>query len=138
MREVLVRYGIWSRKMNIILRKIINTPIPPEIKENEEAFEKAQTNQFQYKLAYGYWWNRSHYLESYRKSFLGGMKDRKMIDKGKENLQRMIVNEFTPDQVKQLDESFYNLIEKLSNKKELTAEETTDVLDGKGGRKNKF
>ena len=146
LREVLVRWGVWSRRMNTIIRARINKPIPQEYlykKEDEKENKQQELKVLQYqhqimqlKLAYGYWWNRTHKLETYRKSFFGRFADHNSFDQGEKAIKNMIINNVGIEQIKSNAPSFWNMIEKLATKKELTAEETESVLDGSGGPVN--
>ena len=146
LREVLVRWGVWSRRMNTIIRARIDRPIPAEYlykKEDEEEnkLQEIKVLAFQHqimqlKLAYGYWWNRTHKLESYRKSFFGRFADHNSWDQGERAIKNMIMSDVGIEQIKNNAPSFWNMIERLATKKELTAEETEQVLDGGVGREN--
>lgn len=130
LRELLVRYGTWSRPMNMALRKLMarNTFMGEEV-EGEGSSESAR-EQAQYKLSYGFWWNRTHYIETYRKGFFGQIADRKKINQGMQNIRRMIEANFGPEEIKAESPAFFDLIERLAKKKELSAKETEAVLDG--------
>lgn len=146
LREVLVRWGIWSRRMNVILRARINQNIPQAIllhkndpKENAEQEKKVQSfqhNIVHLKLAYSYWWNRAQTLEQYRKSFFGRIADRKALEIGKHTLTTMIESNASLPMIKEKAPKFWSLVERLSQKKELTAEETESVLNGGPGPVN--
>jgi len=148
LREVLVRWGVWSRRMNVLLRARIHKSIPMDYlihKEDEgennlQASKVAafQHNIMQLKLVYGYWWNRTHQLEQYRKSFFGRISDRKNIDQGAISIRNMLINDVGIEEIKTNAPNFYNLIERLATKKELSKEETEQVLDTGIGRVNSF
>lgn len=121
LRELLVRYGVWSRPMNQVLRRLI--------KRSGEDVKNAR-EQAQYKLAYAFWWNRTHYIETYRKGFFGQISDRKKINEGMQNLRRMIELNYGPEEIKKESPAFFDLIERLALKRELSDKETKAVLDG--------
>jgi len=134
LREVLIRWGVWSRDMNTILRKRINIEITP-LEHATNEFERddilgKQKLKTHLKLAYAYWWNRTHSLEMYRKSFFGKISDRKNIDSGMNTIKGMLMADFTEEYLQEKYPHFYDLVNRLSKKKELTEEETKAALDG--------
>lgn len=144
LRELHIRYAEWSRAMNIVIRKIMRdlenmaNELRP-VKEGE-GYPSISTRQLlvKYKLAYSLWWNRTHYVETFRKGFFGQLSDRKNINIGYNNIINMMKEDLTDEEFKARAGQFWELIDKLSKKKELTAQETLDALDGKPTRENKF
>lgn len=134
LRELLVQWGIWSRQVNKQLRWIINQDLPWD----PQSIGHFQRSKMQYKLAYAYWWNRTHYLETFRKNFFGQISSRKHIDAGKKNIMHMIIRGMGPEEVKNVSPEFYDLVERLSKKKELSRKETDNALDGKPAPTNDF
>lgn len=117
---ILIHYGRYSRAMNIHLRKIMARDDCP----------------YSWKVAYSYWWNRTHHLETYRKSFFSAMGDRKQIDQGQKMIRKIVIEGMDPEQVQALSNDFAALIERLSSKEELKEDEIKDVLAGKEVTKN--
>lgn len=154
MRELFIRYGQCSRAMNSELRRIIkeksevpkdfNTEISKEPLSMEQMKQAAvketlgfDDDLFRWKLAYAYWWNRTQFLETFQKSFLGGMTDRKNINIGANRIITWM--RLKPAEIKaraEKESAFSDLIERLAKKTELTEVEIQEVFDGKEVTKN--
>lgn len=135
LRTLLVNWGKWSRNTNTILRRHIYStdPLDPNV------IEEHKINVLHYKLAYSYWWNRTHYIETYRKGFFGQISDRKNINEGKNNIEKLLKSNLNAEELRETAPDFFNLVDKLSTKRELSKEETEKVLDGdESVRDNKF
>jgi len=125
LRETLVRWGVWSRKMNVIIRKRMKTL---------EGKDLAQL-----KLAYAYWWNRTHFLETYRKGKLQAIINKKNFEAGKKSIKQLMSLDMTGEELQKKYANFYELVNRLSGEKELSREETDRALDGDPTvRENKF
>jgi hypothetical protein len=120
MRGLFIRYGQYSRKLNTALRKIMEDP----------------KSHYHWKLAYAYWWNRTHYLETYRDSFLGGASDRKKIDEGKATLRTAVSKMRDEDEARKTIGAFMKMVDKLGLKRELDEDEINKVFDGEEVTRN--
>jgi hypothetical protein len=107
LRQLLIDYGVFSRKMNVILREIIK-------------METDQNIAIHYKLSYAMWWNRTHLIETYRKGFFGQIADRKNINLGMKNINKWMDSGITPENMTKISPAFFDLIENLSTKKDTT------------------
>ena len=115
----LVKWGSFSNKMNKILRMHINKAFIG--KENYPALKSKEKKQFdleifQYKIVYALWWNRTHYFDTYRKSFFGQISTRKNILEGLNNLLNLYHLKVLPNQLNKRWSSFIKLIDRLSTK----------------------
>jgi hypothetical protein len=126
MLDLFIAYGQASRTLNVSVRKRM-----------KEAQRDKNLALLKLKLAYGYWWNRTQYLESFRKSGIGQLLTRKNLDEGKKNIKEFILDDkLTDELLRERYSEFAQLIDTLSTKSELTDKDIKDVLSGKEVTKN--
>jgi len=120
--KMFVDYGAASRALNVVIRARMAAAMGLDLT--------------MLKVAYAYWWNRTQYLESYRKSTFGQLSTRKHLDAGKKSILDLLNSGYTAEQIQEKYGKFMDLVNGLAAKSELDDDEIRKIFQGEEVTRN--